>query len=82
VAEAAVEARLEAAAPVEGSYRRSRKPGFARFCGPARGPGGTKAHPSKTARQDQQKSLVGAVFNLLILLTKLTVKTLLEKARK
>ena len=81
-AEAAVEARLGAAAPVEGSYRRSRKPGFARFFGPARGPGGTKAHPSKTARQDQQKSLAGPDFNLLILLTKLTVKTPLEKALK
>jgi hypothetical protein len=77
-----VEARLGAAAPVEGSYRRSRKPGFARFCGPARGPGGTKTHTSKMARQDQQKSLARADFNLLILLTKLRVKTPREKARK
>jgi hypothetical protein len=36
---------------------------FARFDGPARGPGGTGWHPSKTACKDQQKTLAKPVFN-------------------
>jgi hypothetical protein len=53
---------------------------FARFYGPARGPGGTGAHPSKSAPEDQQKTSQRLVFNSLNLLSKLVRETCWEKA--
>src|SRR4029077_18444003 len=54
---------------------------FARFYGPARGPGGTDLHPSKTPPEDQQKTPRRADFNLLFLLSKFALKTPSGKAR-
>ncbi len=55
---------------------------FRSFYGPARGPGGTGAHPSKIGRRDQQKTYRERLFKALILLPKFRAKTLSEKAPK
>src|SRR5215475_9818687 len=53
---------------------------FWSFYGPARGPGGTGLHPSKSASKDQQKTCREQAFNTLIWLTKFKAETCWKKA--
>ena len=70
---AAAEARRRAAAPAEGSYRRSRKPGFSLvFMALPEGPAERIRTLAKRRRKTNKKRLDETDFNLLILLSKLS----------